>query len=351
MKPLDLFVRGIGVHLPQRRITTAEAVAAGYCDADRIAYSGLVSVAAGDGRSGIDMAVDAARNALACARMKPDDIDVLMHATMLPEGPQGWSPAGYVLRELGCGPRPGHEIRQGCNGMFAGLELATGWLAASGDQETALLTAALRGGSPIMDRWQSAGFGLHVGDAGCALVLGRGHGLAQVVAVCSTMFPELEGLHRGVEPPSEETAAGTGPVDITARSAEFVAAAGYDPFELQRMFTTMYVSVAQRALAEARLDAEDLARVAFLHGGGPLTDASIMQPLGLPASKSTWDFGRTVGHLGACDQVVALHHLLTTGRLDVGDHVLLVGGTQGYNAASAVLRITELPEPDVTEAR
>jgi len=342
LKPRSVFVRGIGVLLPDGRITAGDAVAAGLCDADQIAYSGLVSVAAGDGTSGVDMAVRAGRRALSDAGIGPGDVDLLVHATMLPEGPDGWSPAGYVLRELGCGPRPGHEVRQGCNGMFAALELAAGWLAMSGSPATALLTTALRGESPIMDRWRSAGFGMYTGDAGCALVLGRDHGLARVDAVCSATFPELEGLHRGGTPPSEETA-GHGLVDVATRSAEFVAGAGYDPLDLRRMFASMYFSVARRALAEAGTAPGELARVIFVNAGAPAVDAGVMQPLGLPMGLSTWDFGRTVGHLGACDQVVSLHHLLATHQLSAGDRVLMVGGTQGYNAASAVLTITDGP--------
>ncbi|QWF82454.1 ketoacyl-ACP synthase III family protein [Amycolatopsis sp. CA-230715] len=340
MKPHGLFLRGIGVHLPEGRITADEAVAAGYCGAEQIAHSGLLSVAAGDGTSGVDMAVAAGREALSDADVKPGDLDLLVHATMLPEGPDGWSPAGYVLRELGCDPGPCHEVRQGCNGMFAAMELAAGWLALSEHAATALLTTALRGESPLMDRWRSAGFGMHVGDAGCAVLLGREHGIARVDAVCSTTFPELEGLHRGAAPPSEETAVRDGPIDVVTRSGEFVAAAGYDPFELRRMFTAMYFSAARQAMAEAEVDAGELARVVFVNAGAPFVDLGIMQPLGLPMAKSTWDFGRTVGHLGACDQVVSLHHLLATGQLSAGDRVLMVGGTQGYNAASAVLTVT-----------
>lgn len=93
-------------------------------------------------------------------------------------------------------------------------------------------------------------------------------------------------------------------------------------------------------MAEAEVDAGELARVVFVNAGAPFVDLGIMQPLGLPMAKSTWDFGRTVGHLGACDQVVSLHHLLATGQLSAGDRVLMVGGTQGYNAASAVLTVT-----------
>jgi 3-oxoacyl-[acyl-carrier-protein] synthase III len=268
-------------------------------------------------------------------------VDLLIHATMLPEGPDGWSPAGYVLRELGCGPIACHEVRQGCNGLLAALELAAGWLALAAGEPTALLTAALKAGTAVLDRWRSPGFGLALGDAGCAVLVGRGPGIARVESVCSRTVGELEGLHRGTGAPSEDDACGHPRIDIPARARQFTAASGHGPLDMHRMLAGIHASVASRALAEAEVEPTDLACVIYTNAGRVITDAHLLQPLGLPATlAAACDLGRTIGHLGACDQFVSLDHLCQTGRLVSGDRVLLAGGTQGYNAASAVLTIT-----------
>ncbi|MEV4113793.1 3-oxoacyl-[acyl-carrier-protein] synthase III C-terminal domain-containing protein [Nonomuraea sp. NPDC049695] len=59
-----------------------------------------------------------------------------------------------------------------------------------------------------------------------------------------------------------------------------------------------------------------------------------------------WSYGRPpagIGHLGVSDQFVALDHLLGTGALAPGDHVLLLGFGAGTTLACAVLRILDVP--------
>lgn len=344
MKPHELYIHALGSYLPQTRISLEQAIESGRCRPERVIGEDLECVAVADGLTGVDMAIRAARHALGVAGRPPAQIDLLMHATMLPEGPDGWSPAGYVLRELGCGDIPCHEIRQGCNGVFAALELAAGWLMSAPPHATALLSTALKADTPLLDRWGGAGFGMALGDGACAVLLGGDAGLARVESVNSLMFAALEGLHRGTSAPSECDVHDRPRIDISARAREFVAATGYDPFDLHRIFATMYAKVVARSLDEAGVEPRDLACVIFTNVGRAVTDADVMRPLGLPISRAACELGRTIGHLGASDQIVALDHQLRTGRLHPGDHVLLLGGTQGYNVAGTVLTICDTPD-------
>lgn len=66
-------------------------------------------------------------------------------------------------------------------------------------------------------------------------------------------------------------------------------------------------------------------------------------PLGIPLERMTWPWGRTVGHLGASDQFVALEHLLNVGELVPGQQVLMVGVGIGFTWCAAVLEILHLP--------
>ncbi len=72
-----------------------------------------------------------------------------------------------------------------------------------------------------------------------------------------------------------------------------------------------------------------------------MTAVSVMQPLGLPMSRSTWELGRTIGHIGGGDHIAALDHLVRTRQLATGDRVLLVGAAAGYSVVTAVLTMTE----------
>jgi 3-oxoacyl-[acyl-carrier-protein] synthase-3/clorobiocin biosynthesis protein CloN2 len=103
------------------------------------------------------------------------------------------------------------------------------------------------------------------------------------------------------------------------------------------------VESAQRALYEAGIDLDAVKRVAFMNNDRETVEQRCMGALGLPLSRSTWEFGRTVGHLGASDQIVSLDHLLATGEVGPGDYVLLAGMAAGVTLSAAVVRILETP--------
>jgi 3-oxoacyl-[acyl-carrier-protein] synthase III len=86
----------------------------------------------------------------------------------------------------------------------------------------------------------------------------------------------------------------------------------------------VFVDIVDRALDEAGITREDLTKVAYITYSRELVEGACMTPLGLPMERSTWDYGRTVGHCGASDQLLSLDHVLETGELGPGDHILLM---------------------------
>ena len=111
--------------------------------------------------------------------------------------------------------------------------------------------------------------------------------------------------------------------------------------DLQRLFNMAYVDIMRRALGEAGIKSYEIDRVLVEHIGADFTLMLCLLPLRLPLQRSTVDFANTVGHLGATDHIASLDNLLTTGQLSPGDRLLVVGGSTGWNVASAVLTITD----------
>lgn len=335
----DVYVSAIGVHLPNR-MSGARAVELGLYEQDDLLDSGLDGALLAGDTAPVDMAVWAATHALKRADVDAAAIDLLVHSSVFRQGPEMWAATGYLLRELGCGYPPAFEIRQGCNGMMRAIEIAAGRFLLEPTASTTLLTAADNFTSPVFDRWRGGGPGFVVGDAGSALLLSNRSGFAQVRSVNSATVPELEGLHRGEEPLYTQDGART--IDMTRRAIWYVhsdrALPGAD-----RHAAKWQLEVVHRSLAEAGIGPSDVTKVLFTHCAGYLVDQWIMRPLGLPMSRSSWDYSRTVGHVGASDHVVALNHLLETDQLHPGDHVLLAGGAPGYSVSAAVLTITASP--------
>jgi 3-oxoacyl-[acyl-carrier-protein] synthase III len=84
--------------------------------------------------------------------------------------------------------------------------------------------------------------------------------------------------------------------------------------------------------------------VAFPHSRRDDLEKAVLAWLGLTAADTTWEYGTGIGHLGVSDQFVALEHLLATGALTAGDHVLLIGLGVGITVSCAVLRILYVPQ-------
>ncbi|NLU68777.1 ketoacyl-ACP synthase III family protein [Streptomyces sp. HNM0574] len=339
MRPDNIHVSGLGTYLPER-MSSRRAIELGLYDETLMLDSGVTGTLVAGETPPVEMAVSAARDALKRAGTDAGSLDLLIHSHVLRQGPAMWYPGGYILRELGGGDIPVFEVGQGCNGMLAALELAAGQLAADPARRTALLTTADNFASPHGNRWRGYGPGTVIGDAASAMTLTTDDGIARVRSVNQQAVPELEGLHRGREPlfdphGRDEIDA----IDMLARARDF--SREHRPLAaINELIAEKQAEVARRSLEEAGIGPGDVARAIYVNQGRYLVGQFFLDPLGLPESTSTWDFGRTVGHLGASDHVVALDHLVTTGQLAAGDHVLLAGSAPGFVVSSAVLTMT-----------
>ncbi len=345
MQLADTYIGGVGAFLPRTVVSVEKAVAKGWYPAEEAELHNLAgAVVAGDVPAP-EMALHAARSAIKRSGRAPADLDLLLYASTWHQGPDGWPPHSYLQRHLVGGDVLATEVRQGCNGMFIALELAAGHLDAAPGRQAALLVAADNYGTPLMDRWRM-GPGYVGGDAASALVLTKGTGFARLTSVCTTTVTEAEELHRGSEPLFPPGVTVGRKMSFAARNEQFrqqVMSKGEATaalFKIQRAL----MEVVERALAESGIEARDLTRVAFMNYSEEIVEQRCMAMLDLPMSRSTWEYGRTIGHCGASDQVLSLDHLLMTGQLGPGDHMLMLGTGPGVTVSSAVIKIIDNPQ-------
>jgi 3-oxoacyl-[acyl-carrier-protein] synthase III len=195
----------------------------------------------------------------------------------------------------------------------------------------------------MIDRWRF-GPGYVAGDGASAVLLDSRSGFARLAAVGTAAVPEAEEVHRSGEalfPPGPTLGR---KLNFAGRADDFnrrAAAAGGTTVWLQVHQTL--VETVERTAEEAGIGLDKVARVAFMNYSREIVEQRGVLALGLPMSRSTWDFGRTVGHLGAGDQVVSLDHLLSAGELGPGDHMLLVGVGPGVTVSAAVVEVLDPP--------
>ena len=343
MRTPDTFISGIGVHLPDI-VTIDQAVADGKYPADQIDLHGLTGAAVAGDTPAPQMALNAATQALTRAHHPPTDLDLLLYADSWHQGPDGWQPQYYLQHHLTGGKPLAVEIHHGCNGMFTALELAASYLTAQPQRHTALIVAADNFGTPMVDRWLG-GAGFVMGDAGSAVVLTKRPGFARLLAVGSGTVELAEELHRAGEPLFPPGPTISRSLDFGARSVEFrrAAIAGGTGTAVLMDIQRQTLLVVDRTLAEAGIDIGDVTRVAYMNYSREIVEQRCTSALGLPLSAAAWDWGRGLGHLGASDQIVALDHLVTTGQLGPGDHLLMLGVGPGVTVSCAVVQIIHAP--------
>ncbi|MFD2415047.1 ketoacyl-ACP synthase III family protein [Amycolatopsis pigmentata] len=340
MKTPDVLISGLGAFLPER-VPIGWAVDRGLIEREAAERYGITSVTVAGEIPAPEMAVRACREALERAGQDPVALSLVLYVSVWYQGPHGWCPQYYVQRHTGAGKATAAEVRQGCMGMFSALELAASHLLASDEHEAALVTSGDNFTSPLLERWR---FSPHfvMGDAGCAIVLSRRSGFARLKSINAVTLPEYETMHRGPEPLYPPGATLPGKLDFGDSKQRWLTGPDRDPAGALKLVAAQDELVT-RTLGEAGVALEDITRVAYANGSRERVEGRAMVPLGLPMSLSTWEQGRTVGHIGASDQVVALEQLLAAGDLGKGDHFLMLGVGPGLTIACAVVEIVETP--------
>ncbi|WP_432146317.1 ketoacyl-ACP synthase III family protein [Streptomyces sp. bgisy084] len=340
MRVENVHINSLGVALHEW-VSAEQAVADGLLGPEVTAANGLTGTHVSGDVPAVDLAVSAARTTLERSKLEPDEIASHLHSGVSYQGPVGSYPPGYIQRELGLEDASALYLQQGCNGMLGTLEVAIGQITGAAETEAVLLTTGENFSSPEIDRWTGFGQSYFLGDGGAAALLSAEEGFAEVRSLHAGLLPALEKWHRGEGPllPSGEPGS---MADMAARAERFNETELSLSETLERL-SAFDLGIIHRALVDADLNASDLAKVVPIHMDGRMIEHSVMKPLGLPMSKSSFDFGKGAGHVGGADVFLTLEHLVRTREVGPGDHVLLISQGPGWMCTACVITIRELP--------
>jgi 3-oxoacyl-[acyl-carrier-protein] synthase-3 len=346
----NIFLSGLGVFLPDT-VSIESALKKSLYSASDVELHGWTGLAVAGDTPAPEMALRASRAALERCGLDPGAIGLLAYADCWHQGPDGWPPQSYLQHYLLGGDLLAVEVRNGCNGALSALELVSSYLSPDSGRQAALIVASDNLGTPLVDRW-NPGPGFIAGDAAAAMVITKEPGFAQVLSAHSTTIPEAEEFHRCGEPMFPPTVTMGRTYDPTARFEAFQKKLyGVPNWDLAAKFQQKPDECIQKTLSEADIGLRDVARVVITHCSRDEAEAQFMGVLRLPLSKSTWEYGRTVGHLASADHMVALDHLLSTGQVGPGDYLLMVGLAPGITYSCAVIKILSAPPWESAEQR
>ncbi|MFH8367681.1 ketoacyl-ACP synthase III family protein [Streptomyces sp. NPDC018031] len=343
MRTEGIYLAATGAYIPPRT-SVAEAVRRGWYEQERMDSCGWRNIAEAGDTSAPDMAVAAVRQAMARSGLGRDDIDLLIHSYAYHQGPDGWSSPHYVLRHTLGTPIPAFTVEQGCNAFLAALETAAQYLLCSPSRSGAVVSGADNFGAPSVDRWHAHRDAV-LADAAAALVLSKRPGWAELRAVDSVSLPQFEILNRGhapIFPPALTTGKR---LDMNEHLEAMVEELGPKAAEIGQEYGAAGTKLIEQVASEAGITVPDVSKV--LHLGAATSDFldSHLRPMGLDASLGGVDFFRDVGHAGAADIGIQLNHLLETGQVAAGDHLVMMSAGPGIMITAAVVTVLDPPAP------
>ena len=318
---------GTGSYVPERVLTNAElAKLVETSDEWITSRTGIKERRiAAEGENTSDLAAKAALAALENAGITAEEIDLILVATVTPDMffP---STACFVQTKIGAKNAACFDVSAACSGFLYALEIAQQFIT-SHTYDTILVIGAEKLSS-IVD-WTDRNTCVLFGDgAGAAILQHRsgGHGVISTFMGSDGRLSEILQIPGGGSrfPISKENA---------DQRLNCIKMNGKETY---KHAVTSMLDAATRALADANIKASDLACI-IPHQANLRIIEAIASRMDVPMERFVINLDR-YGNTSAAAVAIALDEANRTGRMQVGDYVLLVVFGGGLTWASSVIQ-------------
>jgi 3-oxoacyl-[acyl-carrier-protein] synthase III len=322
-------ITGIGCSVPERVLTNHELAAmVDTSDEWIVERTGIRErriVAPEEALS--DLAIPAARDALAQAGIDGSSIDLIIVATVTPD--MAFPTTSALLADAIGAPDAGaYDLSAGCTGFMYALAQAYGMMA-SGLSRRALVV-----GGDVLSRiinWNDRATCILFGDGAGAVVLDRvGAGGFEAFELGA----DGAGAMHLTLPAGGSRAPAT--AETVAMEKHFVQMDGREVFKFA---TRVLVSSAEKLLAECDLAVEDVDLYVPHQANIRIMDYAARK-LGIPTERMLVNVDR-YGNTSSGSIPLALADAAAEGRLRPGSHVLMTGMGAGLTWGSALIEWTE----------
>lgn len=282
---------------------------------------------AADDEATSDMASAAARNALEMAGVRPEDLDLIIVATVTPDMffP---STACMVQKKIGAKNAVCFDISAACSGFLYALQTARHYLN-GGPRVTALVIGAEKLSSLI--NWKDRNTCVLFGDGAGAVVVRADASEKAPGRVLSSVMGSDGTLSDLLKVPGGAAAQPITPENVLSRP-NTIHMEGRETF---KHAVTRMCQASEEALKKAGLTAQDVALV-IPHQANARIISAIADRLGVPEEKTFINLDK-YGNTSAATIPVALDEANRSGRIKRGDVILLVAFGGGFTWASSVI--------------
>src|SRR5882762_28714 len=317
---------GTGSYVPEKRLTNADlSRIVDTSDECITTRTGIKErrIAAKDELTS-DMATKAALQALEQAKVKPEDVDLILVATATPDMLFP-ATACFVQKKIGAKNAACLDVSAACAGFLFGIEIAQQFIT-SHTHDTVLVIGAEKLTS--ITNWTDRNTCVLFGDGAGAAVLrhrGSAHGVISTNMGSDGQFTDILFMPGGGSR-----------CPITKENADMnLATIHMTGKEVYKQAVTAMVNASKKVLDQAGLSIEDIACVIPHQANLRIMDA-IADRLGISRDKMFVNLDR-YGNTSAAAVAIALDEANRTGRIKPGDYVLLVVFGGGLTWASTVI--------------
>ena len=321
-------ILGTGAYAPQRVLTNADLekmVATN--SAWIVSRTGIEERRiASDEEATSDLAAEAARQALSFARVNPEQIDMIIVATVTGDTPTP-SCAAFVQAKLGAVSAFAFDVGAACAGSLYALAIADQFIR-SGAVRYALIIGA-ETLSRFVD-WSNRETCVLFGDAAGAILLGaseeKDRGMLATTLRTDGTLTDILGIFGGGSrrPLSAEMIADNGnKIKMRGR-------------EVYKFATRMLPEVVAQTLSTAGLSPSDVTHV-IAHQANRRIIEHALEALGVPAEKCWININR-FGNTSSASMPITLDEANRAGRLKKGDVIAMMAIGAGMTWGGAVLR-------------
>jgi len=279
------------------------------------------------GQGTLDLSVNASRQALAEAGLRPDEIDLIILATATPEHPLP-ATSCELQAALGCGWIPAYDIAAACAGYVYAMVNAAHFIDSGMAKKVLILGSETLTSITDME------------DRGTAILFGDGAGAAI--------------LQPSADPNKGILAARLGADGARAKAVWVPGGGSAEPAsiktvnerlhymkmrgrEIYKFAVNMMHSLVRDTAEDAGVGLDELALV-IPHQSNLRIIESAVGRLGIPMDKVSINIDR-FGNTSAASIGLAFHEARETGRIKSGDLVMFVAFGAGLTWGSALLRI------------
>ncbi len=271
------------------------------------------------------LSVQAARNALDMAGLKPADLDLIICSTISPDMPLP-STAAFIQRDLGARACCSFDLAAACSGFLFGLTVADNFI------KTERAKYALVVGAELLSRY------IDYSDRATCVIFGDGVAAAVLSAVDPPSGILAEDMHTDGAYAEHLYIPGGG----TAKPATCETVKAGEHFikmrgnELFKVAVRSMEDVSRRVLKEGGVSAQDISLFIPHQANQRITDA-VMARLALSPDRVYSNISR-IGNTSSASIPICLDECVRSGRIHKGDLILMAAFGAGATWGALLMR-------------